>query len=359
MRRLHISNYQNWGGGTAIARLLANGQADKSALLFLEPAGHRLDETDKKPPEHVCGFRDFSFVRSLAQRMIREDGAVIVHCHGRRPGLWGQLLRALYPRQVRTVLSFHGIASFQPAKKAVVAAQQCALSLVTDRFVAAGKAEVDMFRMLPLAAPILLVPYSYNADAVVPWTPRRLRRLGFCARFEHPKLHEELIRCVAAYNSVASAPVELVFCGDGSLRPHVDDLARQLLGEHYVSLGHVTHISEFYSRIDAFAYFSQFEGLPVGLLDAMACGMPCMATNVIGCRDAIEDGVSGLLVPPGDTAAGAAAIRRLVEDQGLAEQLAANARSRAEALYSPGVFLAAHEAIYSDLAGELRMVGKR
>jgi glycosyltransferase involved in cell wall biosynthesis len=320
--------------------------------LFLEPNGTGLGP-EGHPPEYACSSGDFGFVRSLVEKLIVEEGCVILHCHGRRPGLWGRILRARHPRHVRTILSFHGIASFDRPKRMFVALQECVFSLVTDQFIAAAPAEVQMFRFMPMAAPICVIPNSYNAEAIVSWSPRPIRRIGFCGRFERPKLHDDLIRVVATYNQAAQEPLTLIFVGDGRLRAATDALGDRMLGANYISLGHVPSISEFYSRIDAFAHFSRYEGLPVALLDAMACGMPCIATNVIGCRDAIEDGVSGLLVPLDDIQASVAQLRKLVEDPKTASRLAANADARAHTVFAPEAFWIRHCEIYERLAREL------
>ena len=352
MKVLHISNYRSFGGGTMVARALAERRPQGSILLFLEPGGSPTGPIGS-PPEYACAFGDFSSVRALAGQCIARDGALIVHCHGRRPGLWGQMLRVLHPRRIRTIVSFHGIASFGPAKKVVVAAEESVLSLGTDLFIAAAPAEVAMFRWVPKAAEVTLIPYSYNPDAVIPWTGRPVRRIGFCARFEEPKLQDLLIKTVAAYNRTAATPVELVLAGDGSRRGAVDCLGQSELGARYTSLGQIPRVVDFYARIDAFAHFSRYEGLPLSLIDAMACGMPCIATDVIGCRDAIENGKSGILVPLGDIEAGARAIADLVEQPLLAATLAANAAARARSEYCPDRFWERHSEIYRAFARQL------
>ena len=75
------------------------------------------------------------------------------------------------------------------------------------------------------------------------------------------------------------------------------------------------------------------EGLPKALAEAAACGRAIVTTDVPGCRDAVEDGVSGILVPPRAPEALAAAIGRVLDDQGLRSQLGRGARQRAESLF--------------------------
>jgi glycosyltransferase involved in cell wall biosynthesis len=75
---------------------------------------------------------------------------------------------------------------------------------------------------------------------------------------------------------------------------------------------------------------SRGEGLPNVLLEAMAFARPVIATPIAGVRDLVRDGDNGLLIPPGDPAALAAALRRLQGDGALAAQLGAAARATAE-----------------------------
>src|SRR5262249_28155984 len=149
----------------------------------------------------------------------------------------------------------------------------------------------------------------------------------------------ELVRTVAAYNAKSPTPVTLVLSGDGSRRAGGERLCGEVFGEHNENPRPIPQNPALYARVDALAHYSLYEGLPLGLIDAMACGLPCLATDVIGCRDAIERDVSGLLVPVGDIEAGAAALRRIVEGPGEAQRLGAAALARASSVFSPEAFV--------------------
>lgn len=88
------------------------------------------------------------------------------------------------------------------------------------------------------------------------------------------------------------------------------------------------------------------EGMPKALLEAAACGRPLVSTDVTGCRECVEDGINGLLVPLGDAEKLADALQRLAEDAALRHRLGAGARHLAETRFSLDSVIAAHLALY-------------
>lgn len=109
--------------------------------------------------------------------------------------------------------------------------------------------------------------------------------------------------------------VKLLLPGDGSLREACRTLARTLGVEHRVRFpGHVKNMDCWYAAADAAVSASRSEGLPFNILEAMAHGLPVIASAVKGHTDLICDGVSGRLYPYGDREALAAAVRQLLEE---------------------------------------------
>jgi glycosyltransferase involved in cell wall biosynthesis len=90
------------------------------------------------------------------------------------------------------------------------------------------------------------------------------------------------------------------------------------------------------------------EGLPKVLLEAMACGLPCIATDAPGCRDAVRDGDNGLLVPVKDAPALATAMRRLLDDAALRQRMGARGRARAVAEFGQQRVIEATLAVYAE-----------
>lgn len=112
-----------------------------------------------------------------------------------------------------------------------------------------------------------------------------------------------------------------IITGDGPLRAFLERRIDELgLADQVVLPGNVRDLTELMQGADVFVLPSLWEGLPLVLLEAMACGLPVVGTRIRGVAEVVEDGVSGLLVEPGDAGAMAQAIVTLL---GSAERRAA------------------------------------
>jgi glycosyltransferase involved in cell wall biosynthesis len=122
----------------------------------------------------------------------------------------------------------------------------------------------------------------------------------------------------------ARVPWRAVLVGRGPLAPAVRAAARRHdVAERVVLVGAVREIAPWIAAADAVALCSRSEGTPLAIVEARVLGRPVVATNVGGVSDLVEDGVHGLLVPPHDPDAFAAALDRLAGDAALRERLAA------------------------------------
>ena len=120
-------------------------------------------------------------------------------------------------------------------------------------------------------------------------------------------------------------------------------------------LGHVDDMPGLLGIVDIVVLPSYREGLPKGLIEAAACALPLVTTDVPGCREVVSDGVDGLLVAPRDSAALAAAIAKLHDDPGLARQLGLAARAKVLCQFEESIVVRRTMAVYDELcAGPLR-----
>jgi glycosyltransferase involved in cell wall biosynthesis len=154
--------------------------------------------------------------------------------------------------------------------------------------------------------------------------------VGNVARLVPQKGHRVLVE--AAPKIVARHPdVHFVVVGEGELREELEAAAPP---GRFLFTGQREDVPELLASFDAFALPSFFEGLCYAVIEAQAAGVPVVATPVGGVRENVVDGETGVVVPPGDANALAAAINRLLDDPQEAKRLADEARRRVLERYS-------------------------
>jgi glycosyltransferase involved in cell wall biosynthesis len=181
-------------------------------------------------------------------------------------------------------------------------------------------------------------------------SPRRpVTFVGMVARLVPQKAPEVFVRA-AAHVARARPEVRFWVAGDGELRAGVEALAEQLgVASAIEFMGHRRDVPALLRASDLFVLTSRYEGLPYSVLEAMACGLPVVATRAPGTVDVVEDGVTGILVPVEDAEAVATAILALLDDPARARALGEAGRRHVAERFSLAGMLAAHEALYREL----------
>jgi glycosyltransferase involved in cell wall biosynthesis len=183
------------------------------------------------------------------------------------------------------------------------------------------------------ARDVRVIPSGVDLPAEV-GTPEKPPHVLYVGRLSEEKGIRDLAQ--------AAAGLPLVVVGDGPLRDLVPS-----------AVGFVPHddLGPYYERAAVVCVPSRREGYGVAAREAMAYGKAIVSTGVGGLADAIDDGVNGLVVPPGDVAALRAALEQLLGDAGLRGRLGAAARAKAQATYAWPVATAATLAVYRDAIG--------
>lgn len=158
----------------------------------------------------------------------------------------------------------------------------------------------------------------------------------FVGRLDYGKGLEYLIKAFAMV--LDEVPhVKLFIVGDGVLKRKLINLSKDLQAEkNILFLGKVSDedLPKIYNMSEFLILPSLLEGLGIVLLEAMACAKPCIATNVGGIPEIVEDKKTGLLVPPADPLALYEAIYALLTDRKLSRELGENGRKKVEENYS-------------------------
>lgn len=192
-------------------------------------------------------------------------------------------------------------------------------------------------------AAVEVVPMGVDIDGFVrrteyvPWNGRDVCRAFSCGRLNPGKGFDDLIQAIAKLKR-AGLPVLLRIAGEDD--SHGVDYRRQLerliadlaLGEQVELLGSVSEavVKEELQAAHVFALASHEEALGVATMEAMAMSVPVVVTRVGGVPELVSNGVEGLLVPPRDSDAVAAALERVLRDGRLAQRMGRAGRSKVE-----------------------------
>ena len=193
----------------------------------------------------------------------------------------------------------------------------------------------------------------------LPDHPRPIRTVITVANLRPEKSHDILLEAAAA---LASAHPDLRFqiVGDGPRRQQLEAHAAALgLAGIVQFLGHRDDVPALLAAADLFVLPSRSEAFPNGAIEAMAAGLPVVACAVGGLVDLIDPGTTGLLVPPGDAAALAAAIARLAGHPAEAESLGRAARLAVRQRYSFDRMVGSFEELYRSGLGAAAPVRTR
>jgi glycosyltransferase involved in cell wall biosynthesis len=252
-------------------------------------------------------------IGSAAARVGRALGApVVVKLAG--GGAFGDARTVLAsPRRERLLVELRGVSRLVAMSDALAHEARDLLGVAPERVV-----------RIPNGVDLEL----FKPDARVARTPGRLLYLG---RLAHEKRLDVLLDAFARI-ARARPDASLHLAGDGPERAALEArVARQGLGGRVRFLGMIDDPVQALRDATALVLTSTCEGMSNAVLEALATGVPVVATRIDGMTDVVRDGVEGLLVEPGDVAELAAALERVLGDPALAATLAAGARRRVEA----------------------------
>ncbi|MCB9381420.1 MAG: glycosyltransferase [Acidimicrobiaceae bacterium] len=304
------------------------------------------------------------FVRLV--RLLRREPVDIVHTHTSVAGVVGRAAAVVARVPVR-VHMMHSVPGAHPGPRWRRAAGRWAerlLARVTTAYVAGSHAAAAMLRDgLPRRAPeVVTIHYSFDPEAMAGGVAAAaLRRsawhpegdevvVGIVGRLEPQKGVLELLPALPPLLG-ASPRTRVVLVGDGSLRPEIERSLTSLGIAHRVLLtGWVERGGEVMPALDVLALPSRWEPFGIVNLEAAAAGVPVVAYAVDGVPEVVADGVTGVLVPPGDSAAFVAALGRLCADRPRRAALGAAGRARLDAEFLPAAMAAAHLDLYLRLS---------
>jgi glycosyltransferase involved in cell wall biosynthesis len=312
---------------------------------------------------------DFEAIQQLAGllwrlRRQRPNERWLVHTHSSKAGILGRWAA----RGAGCDLVIHSIHGFghttrqRPALRAALLAAEQATAVVTDGFTADSEANIAQGRREGIIdrVPARVVRCAIDIPAFSePARPRSDTRRELGVPDDHvvalnlsclkpqkdPETYVRLARQVVAVHPKTT----FLIAGDGELRDAVAGLTERYgLREHLRLLGWRRDVPDLLHAADMLVLTSLWEGLPQVFPQAMAAGLPIVATRVDGAPEAIEHGVTGLLYDVGDVDGMAAGICELVTDRRAGASFGAAGRQRVEA-FSNARMIADLDGFYDEL----------
>ena len=342
---LYISTLA-YGGAERVMSQLANGLSAKNYRVILVTTYHWENEypVDKmverivlEPGDTVRnGIRKNIGYISMIRRICRENGALLVISFMKQPNV--RALLATIGLGTKSIVSvrndplreYPGITGRLMRRFLLPLADGCVFQT--------ADAENCFPAKLRRKSRIILNPVKKEFFAVKRENPQNI--VAVC-RLEYQKNVGLLIRTFSRIAEEHPAEKLLIY-GEGSCRDELEKLIDKLqLGDRVKLMGTSTNIPEVLSKAKIFALTSDYEGLPNALMEALAVGVPSIATDCPcgGPRTLIENGINGLLVPVNDELILAEAIGMLLSNGELSCRLGNEAVKRAREQYFPEVIL--------------------
>ncbi len=339
---LHVSYLSRGLAERGYETTLVTGEiarGEESMEFVAERAGVKIVRVDGLSRE-LSPIRDIVAAIRLA-RVIRRVRPHIVHTHTAKAGAVGRLaarLASVGGRHIIVVHTFHGHVLrgyFGGLGTRAFRLIETVLARFTDRLIAVSPEVRDDLVGLGVApaAKFEVVRLGIDLGPRVTTTeqPAEIRRrigvspdrfvVGWFGRMTGVKRTTDLLDALTSLRE-RGVDALLLLVGDGTDRAELEQLAHNRgVARSCLFLGYQDDVAPWYAICDAFLLTSANEGTPVVLIEALAAGVPAVATNVGGVRDVLEDGVSGFVVRAGDTHAMAERLERLARDPDLRRRM--------------------------------------
>ena len=310
-------------------------------------------------------------VRAAAElyQLLRRLRPDIVHTHTPKPGIYGRLggRAARVPVVVNTVHGLYATAEDSWARRAAVYGLERLAATCSDAELVQNEEDLSTLASLQVPADRLhLLGNGIDLERFGPGPKAQAARLriraelgvddatvvvGAVGRLVWEKGYGELF--AAAEQLRRRCPEVTVVVAGPSEPEKADGIGPTALAAAEASgvrfLGHRSDVEDLYAACDMYVLASYREGFPRSAMEAAAMGLPVVATDIRGCRQVVEHGSTGLLVPPRDAAALTDAVVRLASDPGLRTTMGKAAIAKAKRDFDQRQVIATTLAVYEEL----------
>ena len=361
MRILHVVTNADLGGAPRVVTELANRavQADHTCGAATVPIGPFWDHLDPRverlPLRHLRRnldpVQDFAALWELTA-LIRRWQPEIVHLHSSKAGVLGRLAALLAswgaPRRIPTVYTIHGFDTILKTHRRFLPLERM-MARRTSAVVPVSAYDEGNLRRAGVRGNVRLIHNGASDRLGAPPASMVAERIGAAraqgativmsiARLEPPKRFDLFLEVARR------APKDMRFFWIGNVRAATNlDLPLNV-----EMLGEVPEAGNCLNLCDIFLLLSDYEGLPMSILEALSCGKPVVASDVGGISEALAPD-AGLLVP-NDRDAVLMALDRLTNDRALRARMGASARARYERCFSADSMWCRYLQLYTELS---------
>jgi glycosyltransferase involved in cell wall biosynthesis len=293
--------------------------------------------------------------RSLASlvRLVAEHD--VIHAHSSKAGFLARLACALRRRGSRCIFTPHGWSfwAVDGAERALYLRLERSAARWCRAIVALSEHERDAGLSAGIGAPPLyrVIPNGIELDRFGAEPAPVAGRIVMVGRFAPPKRHDIVVRAFAEVHP-RHPEAKLHLVGDGPLRDEVESLVAQLGLQHAVRfLGTRDDVPHLLVAAAAVVLASDYEALPLSLIEAMAAGVPVAATATGGIGELVTDGDNGFLVGAGDSRGLASVLGELLSDAERARAMGQRGRAEARRRFSRERMVGDLVRLYDETAG--------
>lgn len=329
----------------------------------LEPIARRFKAIGAEFFE-LPGMRFFDPIQTLRLAwIIKKYGVVLVNCNDPKSHFLGALVKKLFPK-VALVGTLHGwivnrrrSAFYMYIARKALKRFDAVVAVSEDLADWAHACGIDGVHVVKNGIDLdFWKPASGNDERGSRDTPFKVGFVGRLSPEKGPDIFVSVANAVVNTGTAAGCPIEFYMAGTGPEEASIKILAEELhLGGCFHFLGHVErdNLRALYGKLDALLLTSRTEGTPMAVLEAMAMGVPVVATRVGGVGDVVTHEYDGFLTEPEDVKGLASALITLKDDKSLGVRLAKNARKTVESRFSLQTSVMALERIYLKTIGEV------
>ena len=361
---LIITSRADFGGGPEHIYQLSNNLINDFDFYFAAPQDFPyFDKYSKLVGKNniiEIPHRKFLIKYLLAlKKFVKENKIDLIHSHGKGAGIYSRILGLI--TKVKVIHTFHGlhIGEYNSVQRFLYISIEKILGLFTHTIINVSKSENELiagFRIAKKSKLILIengvvIPENKVDVKVFNQSPKTV--ISF-TRFDYAKNTELVIPILVKLREKEKLlDFKFILLGSGPDEEKIKTLAyKNKISENLIFAGSVTETSPY--LLNAFCYIStsRWEGMPLGVLEAFACGLPVIATNVAGNKDVIDNQINGLLYDVNNPNGAAELLINLSLNNALWDRISQNARARAEKFYSVQRMAAETKQLYFSVEGK-------